>query len=1047
MNRRRVFAIVLLTIFILSSILPIVQVAAATTESITLESSLYSAIKQNLTEQNIQATYNDMQHTISISSDEIGKITRLTLSNSNITNISGLEKFSNVTYLDLSSNELTDESDLSILNSLNLNFLDLSSNKICDVSAISKIKEIPTVNLHNQVVDMVVPVNNSIVKNGVYEYTCELPQVVKEFATPLKANWIDSETTNNNLKFTFNADSVQLTVGRRMVVGGTASETYTGLATLKINITDTTNKLAHSEINLYYVVIDENQTAIYLKDKNLYYAVKAQLTKSQTINSDLTNDTNVKNLYDNAYDKQQILVISKDNLVNRISSLVLDQKQIADLSGLENFVGLEKGLDVHSNYIKIIDTIIDLQEEKDAQEQQLQERFKTKVEQLKVRVEEFNTAKTNLEKAEEAKKAAEEAVNKANSAETVPENLPELQEALEKANREVATARNILNVAQTAVTNKVKELYTIYNDAYRVTSAITPELRNMPDAEYSKLSFEAAKALFEAQVAKIKSIEKYLTAEEKTTAKVFLSSTLDFTDEKATPISTYYDELVKRLADSDSTTAHNYTAELYRLRKFDAYITAGNSCLIYNFVNNSSDCQKEKAHAEEKALKEKDYEETSAEILDVGEHSSCSYTNDDVIAIAHRITLASEEDIAAYVVLPRLHALNMSENLIENIDEIGIMKELRELKMADNEIASLENVAWTNISWLNTVDLSFNNISDIKILEAVKKLRNLNVAKNLISGSFTFDMTKIDLEHLEKLDLSNNQIDDMEALKNQFEFIAKNAGYDNVVEYIKEKFFDTAKINLKEQQLSMSLRVQKTGDRIKVELPKIFRQFEELDWRNTSFGVTSLTGNVTSDGKYVLLETPMIGTRIATVSVSGGIGNGTSCSIQYEVVSDSGSGEEDKDEDKDNVIININTGDGSSVKAVKEMNKMNYIIVTKGTKVSDVLKDVTTESHEIVIKDANAKETMNFATALQTNQTVVVDGVSNEAQCKIVVTGDVTGNGEIGLGDILKLNEYRLDNANVLTDAEFIAGNVMDSDEEINLSDILALNQYRLNQE
>ena len=51
MNRRRVFAIVLLTIFILSSILPIVQVAAATTESITLESSLYSAIKQNLTEQ------------------------------------------------------------------------------------------------------------------------------------------------------------------------------------------------------------------------------------------------------------------------------------------------------------------------------------------------------------------------------------------------------------------------------------------------------------------------------------------------------------------------------------------------------------------------------------------------------------------------------------------------------------------------------------------------------------------------------------------------------------------------------------------------------------------------------------------------------------------------------------------------------------------------------------------------------------------------------------------------------------------------------------
>ena len=82
--------------------------------------------------------------------------------------------------------------------------------------------------------------------------------------------------------------------------------------------------------------------------------------------------------------------------------------------------------------------------------------------------------------------------------------------------------------------------------------------------------------------------------------------------------------------------------------------------------------------------------------------------------------------------------------------------------------------------------------------------------------------------------------------------------------------------------------------------------------------------------------------------------------------------------------------------------------------------------------------------SVEANETIIVDGLSNNFQCKVVVKGDTTGDGNVNLGDILRLNEYRLDNTKKLTDAEFIAGNIVDTDEEIDMSDILGLNEYRL---
>ena len=53
---------------------------------------------------------------------------------------------------------------------MNLNFLDLSSNQISDVSEITNLSSITTVNLHNQVFEEVTTVSNESVKEGTITY-------------------------------------------------------------------------------------------------------------------------------------------------------------------------------------------------------------------------------------------------------------------------------------------------------------------------------------------------------------------------------------------------------------------------------------------------------------------------------------------------------------------------------------------------------------------------------------------------------------------------------------------------------------------------------------------------------------------------------------------------------------------------------------------------------------------------------------------------------------------------------------------------------------
>ena len=135
-----------------NSIMPLVTVTATTAngKKIQLNSKLYNAVEKQLEEQGILATCNDLKRTITISEEELSKVTMLDLSEKEISDLTGLDAFSSLKELDLSSNELTKESNLSVLSSLNLKKLDLSTNKIEDISEITNLDSITELNLHNQ---------------------------------------------------------------------------------------------------------------------------------------------------------------------------------------------------------------------------------------------------------------------------------------------------------------------------------------------------------------------------------------------------------------------------------------------------------------------------------------------------------------------------------------------------------------------------------------------------------------------------------------------------------------------------------------------------------------------------------------------------------------------------------------------------------------------------------------------------------------------------------------------------------------------------------
>lgn len=1089
MRRKMLITIAIIFIMLLNCILPITQVRAASDVEITLNTELYNGVKLSLQRQGVTATYNDAARTLTINQDALDKITALILSNCAIDDLTGLESFTNLTSIDLSSNKLTKNSNLEVLNNFSLAFLDLSSNKIEDVSMITDISSIAKVNLHNQKFNIVeiVELDNSEKSNQMTLANYDLPQILT-MSGYLESEWlIETRTavpgyTAPYVKWAgFNGATINIVTGLK---SGSTYTPYYGMVKLEVKITDSTNTMYNSDITLYYITIDSSsQRGIIFKDKALYKAVKEQLTKNQSINPDLTKYTDNSNLYDIAYDDPMVLVINIDDLINKITSLKLVSKGISDLTGIEWFIGLEKGLDVYDNKIKNIDKILELRQNKINEQAKLRERFSAQVSVLNITYTKMEESKKEMKAAEKEietiKKELEELAAKYTAASAtdrpaIQTQINQKNESLTAATFKYQEAQNKFNNLKTELEYKMSLLYKTYNKEYKITTVLTVDINKLTDKQYSDLTYDEAKTLFNSQATRFGTIESYLTPYEAgyiidlynipTTTTVQVEKTITNPDgstykqtvteiqEIEKPIGKYFSELSTSIAETASLST--YKSYINQFREIEVVLKMANYCALERLYKGTTTCYAEQYL--DALILEKTEEEQSTTYLNYVKNNltsiksilssygysctgSVTFANSEEIlyAIAGKLAKATGEEIEAYITIPQLKELNIGCNLIDSINGIEELVELKRLYAYKNEIYNITGINWSAMTELKELVLSYNELSDVKCLEVLTTLKYLDLSKNLISGAFNFNF--LGMEKLEKLYFSYNRIDNISYLKTLLTYVARDKGYNSISDYMGSG--NAIDLRFYGQVLSMSITVSQSTTPVYIDAPAIFAQLKEFDYSRTSFGIDSINGNVTNDGKQIILDTGVLGTTTGKVFVEAGtggngIGLGTTCTIYYTVKVAETNGNNSNNN-------NNNTNNNNTVSSDYTVKNGEYIVgispkttvsVFKTNLLAKVNADtVSVKSDNEVTEDGYVGTAMLAITYDSEGEVISI--------YELVVKGDINGDGLANATDSAVIKAYRAETT-ILAGAYFEAGDI-NQDGKINAIDSKLLLYHR----
>ena len=199
-----------------------------------------------------------------------------------------------------------------------------------------------------------------------------------------------------------------------------------------------------------------------------------------------------------------------------------------------------------------------------------------------------------------------------------------------------------------------------------------------------------------------------------------------------------------------------------------------------------------------------------------------------------------------------------------------------------------------------------------------------------------------------------------------------------------------------DQMLTMNVEVTNESNLTYVDLPNIFRQAEELDYDRTSFAINSILGNVTNDGKQVILDTSRLGTQQASVQITTGtfegssvaspygVADGTVCTIYYTVL--------------DHTMTPINPGeDNNTVNNVVTNNTVNN---TTNNVVDNTTNNVVNNTTNNVVDDPVVEEpTIELGYDTQEEYVLGVSPSTSVADFKQKLTDDYTievkSNGEV----------------------------------------------------
>ena len=875
----------IILVMLFQIILPITSIAAEGTKTIVFnDGKLYSAIKDILGE---EIEYNDTTKTIVISNETLGEITTLTLKNKGIEDVSGLENFTALKRLELSGNDLTADSNLDkLLNLEQIELIDLSTNKIDNLEAIKSIYESGKLIVTNQIINYleIIKVDEEAQQTAA---NIGMPNILKHLEEN-EYNEFKIESNNNSLKpETFNVNT------SKIKVGNIENETYSMFeGKLDVNTTVKSGEFKGSIINLTYVVIDKNSEGIMFKDENLYKAIKAQLTKNQTKNQDLKSyGEEGVTLYKAAYDEELILIIEKDILNNDITSLLLDNNQIKDLTGIEYFRALEE-LDLSKNYIEDVSKILDLQNSKAALRQEIVEKLNTLKSELATLNASLKTYDEQVKTNEKSVKAKQEAIAGIVAAYIRENNSDTISDATVKSIQETVNQITAEDINDNGECTKITDIdnasgiNTKYGEQLRKDLLELKALLNKPN-EINKEKEEKTKATKEK-------VEEFANAYSRAKELISIISDesmgLKFQDIDTNNMTT--DEIKSNFAKLKELTLKEYNiieSKIEELTDEELEFFIGNTNKeeakkeITN-IKNSIDKMKESVQSintlkgylqnlvsAQKLINAIDLADTLSNLDD---EQSLKY----ILTIAKRLENANTEK----VVVKYLENLDLGYNNISNLETLKQIPGLKVLYLNHNLITDLSAMQNSELEKsIEVLNLANNDyIEDVSYLQNFTKLRGLSLAGNSISDISGLDYSKF--EKLEVLNLSNNRVSDLKDIIKQLKKLEAFKDDDKSKANAKtanEKIAESFKIN--NQYITINVEIPQTDNKTAtIELPKIFTQAEEFEPKEVYFENATLQQGIAT----VTVPTLELGQNKKVVSINGGIASGTTCAINYKVI-------------------------------------------------------------------------------------------------------------------------------------------------------------------
>lgn len=378
----------------------IIQEGEITTITIS-DDALYEALKKEL--QNKAEFYidEDKKNTIRIENEELNSITELILKDSKISNLSGIEAFQGLTYLNLSSNNLTSNSNLEKLNELtNLVKLDLSRNKIEDLSAINSLlnKSGLILNLDQDIKTVgfvsIIPdpeeygTAEDILLNEIRE-EIELPQILTAYEN-MNINIEEIKVDGEKINSRFYSKYVEIKDGKIKILDRNKTKIEIKLVLEGENPTNGTTAIIKA-----YRIDTETQNGIYFKDENFYTAIKEKyeyvkgIKKTDFIHSnyDEWNKYTFKSEW--TFDDEDFIVIANKDELRKIREITIESLPIQDLTGLEQFAGITD-LILNDDEIINVSKIKELNDNKKLITEEFKTKYNAIVEKLTEQVNTYN---------------------------------------------------------------------------------------------------------------------------------------------------------------------------------------------------------------------------------------------------------------------------------------------------------------------------------------------------------------------------------------------------------------------------------------------------------------------------------------------------------------------------------------------------------------------------------------------------------------------------------------------------------------------------------